>query len=300
MRKIISLLIFPWFLFACTNGDEPADAFGNFEAVEIMVSSEGNGKILHLELEEGDMLNAGIEVGLIDTIQLYLKKEQLKASIDAINAKTQNVQVQIDVLNKQRANLVREKKRIESLLADKAATQKQLDDMQGEIEVVDRRISATREQLKTGNSGLLSEIAPLSFQIEALEDQISKSIVRNPIKGTVLTKYAEAGEVTSFGKPLYKIADLDEITLRAYVSGEQLNQFKIGDQLTVRIDDAKTDYQMFSGKVKWVASEAEFTPKVIQTKDLRVNMVYAIKLSIRNDGTIKIGMPGEVLFDAIK
>lgn len=290
---LISLLSL---LYSCDGSDYEADAYGNFEAVEIIVSSEANGKLVVFQLEEGDKLNENQIVGFVDTTQLHLNKKQLEASIRAIKSKTQNVQVQIEVLENKRENLEREKNRVERLLADSAATSKQYDDIVGELAVVEKQITATKSQLNTGNRGLLSEIAPLEVKIEQLEDQLEKSIINNPTKGTVLTKFAYENEITSYGKPLYKIADLENITLRAYLSGNQLANVKIGQGVTIAIDQNDGEKE-FQGEVTWISSNAEFTPKVIQTKEERVNLVYAFKVVVKNSGEIKIGMPGEVRFN---
>ena len=296
MKKII-LLFSPVFLFwSCSGNNDNADAYGNFEADETIISSEANGRLESFNVDEGDLLEPGKVYGLVDTVQLHLKKEQLLASIFALKAKTQNVKVQIDVLEDQKANLVREKNRTIALLADSATTTKQLDDLNGDINVVNKRISATRSQLNTTNEGILSEIEPLQIQVAQIEDQIQKSIIKSPLRGTILTTYAEPGEVTAFGKPLFKIASLEDIYIRAYLSETQLAQVKIGQQVTVNIDDGKGS-KNYEGTVSWVSSEAEFTPKVVQTKDERVNLVYAFKVKVKNDGAIKLGMPGEVHFE---
>lgn len=295
--KNISIFMLVLSIFgSCSDKNGEVDAYGNFEAIEVMVSSEANGKIMVLQIDEGDVLDQNTIVGYIDTIQLHLKKEQLKAAIHALHAKTQNVKVQIEVLQKQKTNLLREQRRIEALLLDSAATNKQLDDINGEIVVVDKRIAATRSQLNSVNNGILSEIKPLQVQILQIKDQIDKSIIKNPIKGTVLTKYAEESEITSFGKPLYKIANLEKITLRAYISENQLSQITLGQDVKVRIDAPNDEYKSFNGIITWISSSAEFTPKVIQTHEERVNMVYALKVEVPNDGSMKIGMPGEVYF----
>ncbi|MCK5277871.1 MAG: HlyD family efflux transporter periplasmic adaptor subunit [Cyclobacteriaceae bacterium] len=283
-------------LHGCMGNGEKADAYGNFEAVEVIISSEANGKLLSFQLEEGDKLEAGQVVGYVDTMQLYLNRKQLQASIKAIKSKTQNVQVQIDVLQKQRINLLREKKRVENLLADSAATTKQYDDIVGQLDVVEKQIVATTSRLNTSNRGLLGEISPLKVKIEQIEDQIRKSVIINPDGGTVLTKFAYENEVTAFGKPLYKIADLKNITLRAYVSGNQLADLKIGQNVKVKIDQ-QDGMKELSGQVTWISSTAEFTPKVIQTKEERVNLVYAFKVLVKNNGELKIGMPGELFFN---
>lgn len=283
-------------LHGCMGNGEKADAYGNFEAVEVIISSEANGKLLSFQLEEGDKLEVGQVVGYVDTMQLYLNRKQLQASIKAIKSKTQNVQVQIDVLQKQRINLLREKKRVENLLADSAATTKQYDDIVGQLDVVEKQIVATTSRLNTSNRGLLGEISPLKVKIEQIEDQIRKSVIINPDGGTVLTKFAYENEVTAFGKPLYKIADLKNITLRAYVSGNQLADLKIGQNVKVKIDQ-QDGMKELSGQVTWISSTAEFTPKVIQTKEERVNLVYAFKVLVKNNGELKIGMPGELFFN---
>ena len=283
-------------VFSCSGKNEKADAYGNFEAIEVIISSEATGKILSLKLEEGDKLAAETQVGLIDTIQLFLTKKQLEASINALRTKTQNVKVQLDVLEKQKENLLREVKRVEKLLAENAATQKQFDDLSGQLTVVESQITATKSQLNTANAGLLSEINPLLARIEQINDQIKKSVIVNPTPGTVLSKFAYENEVTTFGKPLYKIADLENITLKAYVSGNQLADLKIGHEVKVIIDQNDAEKAM-SGTVSWISSTAEFTPKVIQTKEERVSLVYAFKVLVKNDGTLKIGMPGEVYFN---
>lgn len=282
--------------FACQTPEESADAYGNFEAKEIIVSSEANGKIIWLDIEEGKILKKDQLIGIIDTTQLYLKKLQLLASIKTVKGKTQNVKPRIKVLEEQKRNLLREQKRITALLKDKAATPKQLDDITGQIEVVEREIAATLDQNKTLNQGILGELDPIKVQIQQIEDQIAKSYLHNPINGRVLTKYSEAHEMTSVGKPLYKIADLREMTLRAYISGVQLPQVKIGQDVQILIDEDENNNQSFAGTITWIADQAEFTPKIVQTKEERVNLVYAIKVKVINNGSLKIGMPGEVIF----
>ncbi len=296
MQKYILLLLFIAFAAgACEKKTNLADAYGNFEVQELIVSAEANGKILHLNLEEGQTLKAGQLIALVDTLPLHLQKQQLLASIRTISGKTQDAQPQIEVLEEQKVNLLREKKRVEALLADKAATPKQLDDIKGQIEVVDRQIAATQSQTQTLNRGVLGEIAPIREQIKLIDDQIRRCFVYNPIDGTVLLKFAEKSEMTAAGRPLYKIAELSEMELRAYISGAQLPEVKIGQEVEIRIDQGEQDYRSLAGKVSWIASEAEFTPKTIQTKEERVNLVYAIKVKVKNDGSLKIGMPGEVV-----
>ncbi len=294
---------------ACQNSAPKADAYGNFEADEIIVSAEASGKILSLKIEEGQTLKADEQVGAIDSVQLMLKREQLQASIRAVAAKSPAIGAQLAVYEKQMAttrqqlaNLEREKRRVENLLKNDAATPKQLDDLNDQIEVARKQIdvileqkSATNSSLSTQQSGLLAEILPLQKQIAQLDDQIAKSRIVNPLGGTVLVKYAEPGEITTFGKPLYKIADLNTMTLRAYVAGDQLSAVKVGQEVNVFIDEADGTQRELSGKITWISPKAEFTPKVVQTKDERVNLVYAVKISVPNsDGILKIGMPAEV------
>jgi HlyD family secretion protein len=299
MNKIYFYLLISILMLiqACQIGNNESDAYGNFEATEILISSESNGKLVSFDIEEGDELKAGDKIGLVDTVLLYLRKKQLEAKIHALSNKTIDIPSQINVLIERKSNLERDKNRIKNLYDEGAATQKQWDDIQGELEVINSEIEANRERLKTNNIGLLSEILPLQYQIEEINDQINKAILLNPVSGTVLTKYSEENEIVSFGKPLYRIADITRIILRAYISGSQLDDIKIGQNVTVLIDKNESDYKSFQGRVSWISDKAEFTPKIVQTKEERVNLVYAIKIMVKNDGTIKIGMPGEVLFN---
>ncbi|MCB0568849.1 MAG: HlyD family efflux transporter periplasmic adaptor subunit [Phaeodactylibacter sp.] len=285
-------------LAACQNNNHLADAYGNFEAQEVIVSSESNGKLVYFAVEEGQQLESGQLIGIIDTVPLILRRKQLQAGIRAITGKTQESQPQVDVLLEQKRNLQREEKRLEALVADNAATPKQLDDIKGQIDVVDKQIAATRSQTSTLNRGILAEIAPLEAQIEQVDDQIQRCYIYNPIKGTVLLKLAEPSEMTAAGKPLYTVANLDELELRAYISGAQLPHLKIGQQLAVFIDETEETNRSLPGTVSWISDKAEFTPKTVQTKEERVNQVYAFKVRVKNDGSLKIGMPGEAMLHA--
>jgi len=299
---------------SCQRSAPKADAYGNFEADELIVGAEASGKIIQFSVEEAQTLNAGTVVGRIDSTQLVLKIAQLKANIRAVAAKSPAIAAQLAVFEKQLnankqqlATLQREKQRIENLLKKDAAVPKQLDDLNAQIEQVQRQMDVVNEQrsasdanLNTQKNGLLAEILPIQDQIAQMEDQIAKCKIVNPIEGTVLTKLAEAGEVTSFGKPLYKIANLQQIILRAYVAGDQLGSIKVGQEVKISIDGPDNTMRDFTGKISWVSSKAEFTPKIIQTKDERVNLVYAIKILVPNDGTLKIGMPAEVHWSAPK
>lgn len=299
MKSFHKIFIFNLLLLiaSCQQENNGADAYGNFETVETIVSAEASGKLLFLKAEEGSRLPAGELVALVDTTLLHLQKLQLQASLGTIGKKTQDPNPQIAVLEEQKRNLIRERDRVKAMLADKAATPKQLDDLNGQIEVVDAQIAAVRKQAGTANTGILGEKDPVQAQIKVLEEQIRRCYVRNPLNGSVLTKIAEPTEVVAFGSPLYKIAALDTLELRAYVSGEQLSNVKIGQQVSVQIDDEGGGLQSLPGTVSWISSKAEFTPKTIQTKEERVNLVYAFKVRVaNNEGALKIGMPGEVIF----
>jgi HlyD family secretion protein len=299
-----SLLLFA----ACSNNGGNFDASGSFEADEVVVSSTGNGKILSFKVDEGSVLAKDSVVGQIDPTGLSLQRQEVEASIQALNEQTNDVQPQVKLLEdqlavqqSQLANLLHEKNRIENLLKQDAATGKQLDDINAQIDVVNKQIGVTRQQINvqknnvgTMNRGILSQGKPLSKKAAQIEDLLQKTYITNPIAGTVITKYAEEGEVTSVGKALYKIADLSVITLRAYITGTQLSQLKLGQTVRVFVDDGAKKYKEYSGTITWISSKAEFTPKTIQTKDERANLVYAIKIKVKNDGYLKIGMYGEV------
>jgi HlyD family secretion protein len=294
--KNLPLLALLFLLPSCKKEAPRSDAYGNFEATETLVSAEANGKLLFLKVAEGEPLKAGDLVALVDTTLLHLQKQQLIASLGTIGKKQQDPNPQIAVLEEQKRNLVRERDRVQRLLADKAATPKQLDDLNGQIEVAEAQITAARRNAGTVNTGILGEKDPVLAQINVLNEQIRRCYVRNPLDGVVLTKIAEPSEVVGFGSPLYKIASLDTLELRAYVSGAQLPNLKIGQTVSVLIDAEGGGVQSLPGTVSWIASKAEFTPKTIQTREERVNLVYAFKVKTPNDGRLKIGMPGEVRF----
>lgn len=283
-------------LGACSNGENEFDATGNFEADEVIVSSEAAGKILQLNIDEGQALKKGEVIGYIDTLQLHLKKKQLQSSVKAVLARQPNVATQLATVQEQIETTQREKARFENLLKDDAATQKQVDDLNAQLTLLQKQYAALQSSLGTTTQSLRSETVPLTIQIEQIEDQIKKSIITNPIAGTVLTQYAEESEVTGPGKALYKIADLSSITLRAYISGDQLSAVKLGQKVKVMVDDLETESKSYEGEVTWIADKAEFTPKTIQTKEERANLVYALKVKVKNDGFLKIGMYGELIF----
>ena len=288
----LSTILLLSILFSCSGDKNKSDAYGNFEAIEITVSSEVQGKMLSLKVEEGTKIDSGITVGFIDTANTWLKLKQLQAQKSAIQSKVQNVISQINVQEQQKTNLNSEKKRIEKLLKDKAVPEKQLDDINNAIALIDKQI----ELIKTQNQAVFSELDGMDYQMKQIQDQIRRSYLINPIKGTVLEKYVEQSEMVVPGKAIYKITNLDEIILRAYVSEKQLANAKINQTASVFFDDGKGELKEVNGTISWISSQSEFTPKIIQTRDERQNLVYAIKIKVKNDGSIKIGMPGEMKF----
>jgi len=288
-------LIFAFLLAGCNGNETAADAFGNFEATQILISSEATGRLLTFTVEEGQVLSAGAVVGLVDTTQLALQRAQLHANRRAVASKAAGVRAQIAVLDAQRLNALTEKSRIEKLLVSEATPRKRWDDINGRIAVLDQQILSVRTQ----NATILAEVASIDAQIDQKDDRVRRSVIVNPVAGTVLTTYAEPFELTAAGRPLYKIADLDTMELRAYVSGAQLPHVRLGQTVTVMIDEDAETNRSLPGTVTWIASVSEFTPKLIQTKEERVNLVYAFKVHLPNpNGILKIGMPGEVVFAA--
>jgi HlyD family secretion protein len=308
MKKIYFLSILAFVIASCNNNKNQFDASGNFEASEVIVSSETGGKILTLTVKEGDTASANTIVGTIDAENIHLQKEQIEASVSALSEKTADASANVQLLREQLAvqqsqlnNLQYEQKRVDNLVKQDAATSKQLDDINAQIDVVKKQMNVTRQQINVQlnntsqqNRTILSERKPLQKRAEQLQDQLKRANIVNPINGTVLTKYTEAGEITSPGKALYKIADLSTMKLRAYVSGAQLSQIKLGQQVKVYIDKGKNEYTELPGTISWISDKAEFTPKTIQTKEERANLVYAIKVDVKNNGYVKIGMYGEV------
>lgn len=293
INNIYSLILISILMYSCSDNNEKSDAYGNFEATEITISSEANGKLLKFDVEEGQILDAGQSTGLVDTLDLTLKKQQIIAQREAVATKVASVLSQIEIQKQRKENLLKDKLRIEKMLKDNAATQKQMDDIVGAIDVIDKNIAS----IQTQNNSILNELKAFDKQIEQIEVMISKCYLKNPVKGTVLVKLAEENEIVNAGKPLYQIADLNIMDLRVYVSGSQLANIKLGQKVEVFVDKNKKENKKLEGIVSWVSPNAEFTPKIIQTKEERVNMVYAVKVEVINDGTLKIGMPGEVVFN---
>jgi len=276
----------------CARNDNTSDASGAFEATETIVSAEATGMIEWLEVSEGRMLKAGQIVGHIDSVQLALRKLQLEAQIKAVLSRRPDVSSQLATVREQLRVAERERERLYNLVQARAIARKLLEDVEGQIAVLNKQLDALSSNLGVSTLSISSEAVPLRVQIEQIDDQLARCNIVNPVNGTVLTKYAEAHEITTAGKPLYRIANLDTVFLRAYVSGGQLSTVKLGQLATITVDPAK----QYGGTVAWISEKAEFTPKTIQTKDERANLVYAVKIRVVNDGYLKLGMYGEVKF----
>lgn len=309
--KSLIVIITSILLFSCNSNELDFDASGNFEADEVIVSAQQNGEIKSLNITEGMSLQSGETVGNIDIQAQQLQREQNRATINSLQEKTATPNAQIEVVQRQLAaqqaqmqQLNTEKQRTENLIAADAAPRKQLDDINAQINQLNKQMAATQSQIdvyrtntSTQNRSILSERAPLEAAGKQIDYQISKGEIINPVDGVVLTKYAMQGEMATLGRPLYKIANIDTLNLKAYVTGEQLPNIKIGQTVTVRIDNGDGTFKNYNGIINWISDKSEFTPKTIQTKKERENLVYAIKVRVKNDGYLKIGMYGEVLFN---
>lgn len=284
-------------LAACGNGSDQYDASGVFEATEVVVSAKSAGEIMQFDIQEGQDVAAGCQVGYIDTVQLHLRKEQLSASLKAVQSRHYNVDRQIAALRQQIETQKREQKRFEELVASNVANQKQLDDITAQVDMLEKQLAAQQETLSNNNSGISGESLSLKAQIAQIEDQIRKSVIASPIDGTVLAKYAEPGELAGQGRSLFKVADIGNLFLRVYITADQITELKIGQPVKVYADQGKSDRREYSGTVSWISDKAEFTPKTIQTRNERANLVYAVKVAVKNDGYIKRGMYGEIKID---
>jgi HlyD family secretion protein len=293
-KNIIHIVCISALAFSCGPSDDIADASGSFEAVETIVSSEANGRITSFTISEGEKLNAGQLIGAIDSTQLHLTKLQLLQSRKAILSGRPDTKTQIESLKKELATAIDDRSRIANLVKGGVASQKQLDDADAKVSILKARIDSQSSVLGTTTSSLNEQAATTEIQLAQVEDQLRKCKVVNPVNGLVLTKYVEQNEMASTGKPLYKIADLSTMILRAYVTGDQLPQLKLDQKVSVLTDDGNGGFKTTQGTITWISDKAEFTPKTIQTKDERANLVYAIKVSVKNDGAFKIGMYGEV------
>ena len=292
MKRIAYIL--PLFLMSACQEVAEYDAQGTFEATEVTLSAESNGRIHHFDVNEGDVVQSGVVVGAIDSIQIFQQRKQLIAQQAALLNSRPDKEKQVAAIKQQIATANRELQRVESLLGDGAATSKQRDDIKAQINLLQDQLSATLSTLDKNTSSINNNATALEAQIAALDDMLNKCRIISPINGTVLVKYAQAGELATIGKPLMKVADLSQIYLRAYFTSDQLAHLNLGNEVTVTADfggDQRYDYK---GKVAWISSESEFTPKTIQTKDTRANLVYAVKIAVKNDGRLKVGLSGEV------
>lgn len=293
--SIISLMSLG-IITSCDNINYSYDASGTFEATEVMVSSEANGKITSLNLREGETVEKGRILGQIDTIQLDLQKKQLYAGIEVAESKIQDMDTYIAPIKEQIAGNEKEKGRIEKLIEANAANTKQLDDINSALRLLNAQLTSTESQINQNNAAAKAEILSLKAQIDQINDQISRCKIKSPIDGNILVKYAEEGELTGIGKPLFKVADIENMTIRAYITAGQLTMIRLGQKVKIYADAGNSRSKEYEGVISWISDKSEFTPKTIQTKDERANLVYAIKIDFKNDGYIKIGMYGDVKF----
>ena len=292
MKTTLIIIIATCFLCACSSKTDQADAYGNFESTEVIISAETNGRILKFDPREGSLLTKESELALIDTTILNLQKGEIEAGINSVRTKIGTINAQNEIINQQIVNTRVNIGRIEKMLKDDAATSKQLDDLTGQVEVFQKQIAANNTQ----KASVVAELSVYDSKKATLNEQLRRSSVKSPLSGTLIEKYAEAGEITAAGKPLAKIADLSVMKLKVYVSGAQIGKIKTGQQCNVRIDDGNKGYRSFTGSISYISGKAEFTPKIIQTKEERVTLVYAVNIDVVNDGSLKSGMPGEAIF----
>ena len=295
-RNLLGLCSLLALFSACGNGAPKYDATGTFETTEVLVSAEASGRLLYFDIEEGMLLKAGEEVGVVDTVQLYLKKLQLEASIKSVEEQRPDILKQVAATKEQISAAQRERNRVANLLKVGAANQKQLDDAEDQLEVLRKQLVAQNSTLSNSHQSLTWQSSSVGIQVAQVEDQLKKCHITSPITGTVLAKYAEAGELTAMGTPLFKVADTEQMYLRAYITSEQLSQVKLGQKVTVFSDYGTDEHKQYPGVVTWISDTSEFTPKTILTKNERANLVYAVKIAVHNDWLLKIGMYGGVEF----
>ena len=295
-RNLLGLCSLLALFSACGNGAPKQDATGTFETTEVLVSAEASGRLLYFDIEEGMLLKAGEEVGVVDTVQLYLKKLQLEASLKSVEEQRPDILKQVAATKEQISAAQRERNRVANLLKVGAANQKQLDDAEDQLEVLRKQLVAQNSTLSNSHQSLTWQSSSVGIQVAQVEDQLKKCHITSPITGTVLAKYAEVGELTAMGTPLFKVADTEQMYLRAYITSEQLSQVKLGQKVTVFSDYGTDDHKQYPGVVTWISDTSEFTPKTILTKNERANLVYAVKIAVHNDGLLKIGMYGGVEF----
>ena len=295
-RNLLGLCSLLALFSACGNGTPKYDATGTFETTEVLVSAEASGRLLYFDIEEGMLLKAGEEVGVVDTVQLYLKKLQLEASIKSVEEQRPDILKQVAATKEQISAAERERNRVANLLKVGAANQKQLDDAEDQLEVLRKQLVAQNSTLSNSHQSLTWQSSSVGIQVAQVEDQLKKCHITSPITGTVLAKYAEPGELTAMGTPLFKVADTEQMYLRAYITSEQLSQVKLGQKVTVFSDYGTDEHKQYPGVVTWISDTSEFTPKTILTKNERANLVYAVKIAVHNHGLLKIGMYGGVEF----
>jgi HlyD family secretion protein len=294
MKQIIQLTILGFLLFSCAAKNETADATGAFEATETIISAEATGKLLQFTAKEGVEVKAGQLLGYVDSTQLYLTRLQLVQNQKAVLSGKPDINTQLEALQRELDNAMADKQRIQNLVKGEVASQKQLDDANTRIAVLQSQIAAQKSTLNTSTNNLNEQARTINLQLEQIEDQLRKCKIINPVSGTILSTYANPFEMTAVGKPLYKVADLSTLELKAYITQDQFSQLKIGQLVKVSVDAEAGDMKTYEGTIDWINDKAEFTPKTIQTKDERANLVYAIKVRVKNDGRLKIGMYGEL------
>ena len=294
MKSAVYLLGLAVLFFACHGEDGEYDATGVFETTEVIVSAQGTGEIMRFDIDEGQTVDAEVELGYIDTVQLSLKKQELLANLEATDSRRYDVARQIASLREEIATQKREQQRYQNLVQAKAANQKQLDDINARLATLEKQLAAQTETLENGNRTVSGQVRMLEAQLAQVEDQIGKCRISSPINGTILSKYAEAGELASQGRALFKVGDIVNMYLRAYITADQLTELKIGQSVRVFADEGESGRREYAGTVSWISDKAEFTPKTIQTRDERANLVYAVKIQIQNDGFVKRGMYGEI------
>ena len=297
MKSAVYLLGLAVLLFSCHNEGGEYDATGVFETTEVIVSAQGTGEIMRFDIDEGKTVDAEVELGYIDTVQLSLKKQELLANLEATDSRRYDVARQIASLREEIATQKREQQRYQNLVQAKAANQKQLDDINARLATLEKQLAAQTETLENGNRTVSGQVRMLEAQLAQVEDQIGKCLISSPINGTILSKYAEAGELASQGRALFKVGDIVNMYLRAYITADQLTELKIGQSVRVFADEGESGRREYAGTVSWISDKAEFTPKTIQTRDERANLVYAVKIQIQNDGFVKRGMYGEIKID---
>jgi HlyD family secretion protein len=291
----IGTLVCAGLMASCSNDKDKFVASGSFEATEVIVSAEQSGRLMAWNVDEGNLLKSQEQVGLIDTTQLYLKLLQIEKNIGVTRTKAPDTNVQVASLREQIANAVRERTRMENLVKARAANQKQLDDATDHVKVLQKQLDAQLSTLNKSNRGVNEESSALQVQIAQMQDMLDKCHVKAPIDGTVLANYAEQGEFVAAGKPLFKLADMGNIFLRAYVTSDQISELKLNQTVKVRVDKGAKESRLYNGRITWISDKAEFTPKTVLTRDERANQVYAMKVAVTNDGYLKIGQYGEIV-----